>query len=323
MNYGGDAADQIVRYSLEGTEVALKLTGEAAKSFAVFAAAVLKDQKKMHGRTNLTRLLRDGKPLKFFVVPEERMKEFAVEANARGLLFVPVKDKTKEDGKIEIAVWAEDAAKVNRVLEKMKLDYVQADTGSKADVVTAISEKVKRQTALTPQTEVVETPAGKVAFEVGEMDDLFSVGANFTQRADSTNHSEMVAEKNPSELSSQPQNSLQPQPDKNAEKIRAEGGKPSVKQELKEIKQELTQKKAAERQQPQRQCALPGFVDSKNEEKTERNAGHLVVSHSGDGMLRQGTRKGIRRTPANRGMRAHRIVKSLDISEDVCHGLCP
>lgn len=71
------------------------------------------------------------------------------------------------------------------------------------------------------------------------------------------------------------------------------------------------------------ECALPGFVDSKNEEKTERNAGYLVVSHSGGGMLRQGTRKGIRRTPANRGMRAHRIVKSLDISEDVCHGLCP
>ena len=72
-----------------------------------------------------------------------------------------------------------------------------------------------------------------------------------------------------------------------------------------------------------RWCALPGFVDSKNEEKTERNAGYLVVSQSGGGMLRQGTRKGIRRTPANRGMRAHRIVKSLDISEDVCHGLCP
>ena len=70
-------------------------------------------------------------------------------------------------------------------------------------------------------------------------------------------------------------------------------------------------------------CALPGFVDSKNEEKTERNAGYLVVSHSGGGMLRQGTRKGIRRTPANRGMRAHWVVKGLDISEDVCHGMCP
>mgnify|MGYP003251382283 CR=1 FL=1 len=70
-------------------------------------------------------------------------------------------------------------------------------------------------------------------------------------------------------------------------------------------------------------CALPGFVDSKNEEKTERNAGYLVVSHSGGGMFRQGTRKGIRRTPANRGMRAHWVVKGLDISEDVCHGMCP
>lgn len=72
-----------------------------------------------------------------------------------------------------------------------------------------------------------------------------------------------------------------------------------------------------------RECALPGFVDSKNEEKTERNAGYLVVSQSGGGMLRQGTREGIRRTPANRGMRAHWVVKGLDISEDVCHGMCP
>ena len=64
-------------------------------------------------------------------------------------------------------------------------------------------------------------------------------------------------------------------------------------------------------------------IELSNEEKTERNAGYLVVSHSGGGMLRQGTRKGIRRTPANRGMRAHWVVKGLDISEDVCHGMCP
>ena len=81
--------------------------------------------------------------------------------------------------------------------------------------------------------------------------------------------------------------------------------------------------RGAESNRKEERCALPGFVDSKNEEKTERNAGYLVVSQSGGGMLRQGTREGIRRTPANRGMRAHRIVKGLDISEDVCHGMCP
>ena len=86
----------------------------------------------MHGKTNLTRLLRENKPLRFFEVPESRMKEFAREANVRGLLYVPVRDRSKAAGKIEFAVWAEDAAKVNRVLEKMGVDYLQADTGAKS-----------------------------------------------------------------------------------------------------------------------------------------------------------------------------------------------
>ena len=56
MNYGAEPADQVVRYSLEGTEVALRLSGSAANSFAKFVAAVLQDQKKVHGKTRLVRL---------------------------------------------------------------------------------------------------------------------------------------------------------------------------------------------------------------------------------------------------------------------------
>ncbi|WP_420917691.1 DUF3801 domain-containing protein, partial [Ruthenibacterium lactatiformans] len=40
-------------------------------------------------------------PLRFFEVPESRMKEFAREANVRGLLYVPVRDRAKAAGKIE------------------------------------------------------------------------------------------------------------------------------------------------------------------------------------------------------------------------------
>ena len=88
MNYGAEPADQVVRYSLEGTEVALRLSGSAAITFAKFVAAVLQDQKKTHGKTRLVRLLREGKPLKFFSVEKERMREFAHEAKMHGLLFV-------------------------------------------------------------------------------------------------------------------------------------------------------------------------------------------------------------------------------------------
>ena len=46
MNYGGDAADQIVRYSMEGMEHTLRISGSIAKNLAVFIVAVLKDQEK-------------------------------------------------------------------------------------------------------------------------------------------------------------------------------------------------------------------------------------------------------------------------------------
>jgi hypothetical protein len=42
MNHSGDAAEQIVRMSLEGVEVAAKITGTAAKELAVFLVAALK-----------------------------------------------------------------------------------------------------------------------------------------------------------------------------------------------------------------------------------------------------------------------------------------
>lgn len=49
MYNSGDAAEQVVRMSLEGAEVALKITGAAAKNLAAALYTVLKDQKKTKG----------------------------------------------------------------------------------------------------------------------------------------------------------------------------------------------------------------------------------------------------------------------------------
>ena len=64
MNYGAEPADQVVRYSLEGMEYSLKITGNVAKHVAVFIAAALKDQKKTRGKTRLTRMLKEQRPMK-------------------------------------------------------------------------------------------------------------------------------------------------------------------------------------------------------------------------------------------------------------------
>lgn len=50
MNTGGDAAEQIVRMSLEGFEVAAKLTGAGAKNIAVLLYSILKEEQKTKGK---------------------------------------------------------------------------------------------------------------------------------------------------------------------------------------------------------------------------------------------------------------------------------
>ena len=60
MNNGGDAAEQVVRLSLEGFEVAAKLTGTAAKELTVLLISVLKQEQKTKGKARLTNMLKSG-----------------------------------------------------------------------------------------------------------------------------------------------------------------------------------------------------------------------------------------------------------------------
>ena len=57
MNTSGEAADQVVRMSLEVGEAALKISGTGAKHLAVMLYAVLKEKKKTKGRVRLETLV--------------------------------------------------------------------------------------------------------------------------------------------------------------------------------------------------------------------------------------------------------------------------
>ena len=80
MNTGGDAAEQIVRMSLEGFEVAVKITGAGAKNIAVLLYSILKEEQKTKGKARLTNLLRSGKPLKIYTLKNDDLRKFAQEA---------------------------------------------------------------------------------------------------------------------------------------------------------------------------------------------------------------------------------------------------
>ena len=156
MNYGSEPADQVVRYSLEGAEFALRISGTAAKNFFIFAQAVLHDSKKTHGKTHLIRLLKEQKPLRFFTVDKDRMHDFARAAKAHGLLFCPIRDKMDPDH-IEIAILQDDASKANRIIEKLQLDVV--DTGT-AELVDTVQQNLENAAPNHEDTPTVDFPLG-------------------------------------------------------------------------------------------------------------------------------------------------------------------
>ena len=156
MNYGSEPADQVVRYSLEGAEFALRISGTAAKNFFIFAQAVLHDSKKTHGKTHLIRLLKEQKPLKFFTVDKDRMHDFARASKAHGLLYCPIRDKMDPDH-IEIAILQDDASKANRIIDKLQLAIV--DTGT-AELVDAVQQNLENAAPNHEDTPTVDFPLG-------------------------------------------------------------------------------------------------------------------------------------------------------------------
>ena len=251
MNLGGEAADQVVRYSLEGIDHGLRLSGTMAKNLAVFLAAVMKNNQKSYGRISMARMLRENRPLKFFTVPSNRIHEFAKEAKKRGLPYVVIRDR-KNPKLCELMVFADDAAKVNRVMDQMELDFLKSENGE------AVQENVREaqgfhlsgklqeaertaQSEQSVKTETVEMPEGEIQFELSDFEDDFNVGelpgmgrsemsgygmdepemGNFTQAQEERNLSE------PSSRSSGISSGQG-----------AQNKKPSVRKELEQIRQE-------------------------------------------------------------------------------------
>ncbi len=162
MSYSGDAAEQVVRLSLETGEMAVKLAGEGAKQLAILLYAILREQKKTKGKTRLTNMLRSGKELKVFAVKDSDLQLFCREAKKYGVLYCVLKDRDATDGLTDIMVRAEDASKINRIIERFGLATVDM-----AEVRREIEQSRQEQ-----QNDAPEAPAAAEPMTEQEVDDL-------------------------------------------------------------------------------------------------------------------------------------------------------
>ena len=126
MNPGGDAAEQVVRLSLEGVEVAAKITGNGAKNIALLLYATLKQEQKTKGKARLTSMLKSGKELKVYTITQKDLAKFSLEAKRYGVLYCVLKDKSNKDpnAAVDVIARAEDASKIQRITERFRLATV-------------------------------------------------------------------------------------------------------------------------------------------------------------------------------------------------------
>ena len=168
MNNSGDAAEQIVRLSLEGMEVTAKLTGTAAKHLAVILLSVLKQEQKTMGKARLSSMIKSGKELKVFAVPQRELKKFTDHAKQYGVLYCVLKDKENKSPfrAVDVITRAEDAPKIQRIFDRYEIGKVSGMFFN--DEVSEDIEQVETPTTDTKEekdpflkTEKNETPSEK------------------------------------------------------------------------------------------------------------------------------------------------------------------
>lgn len=148
MQVGGEAADQVVKMSLEGAEFAIRVAGEGATRIMAILVSVLREENKTRGKARLDSMLRSGKELKVFTVKNGDLKKFTQEAKKYGVLYNVLADRKTQDPNVpvDIIARAEDAAKISRIMERFNLSSV--------DVASVVAEAERsRDNRMVEQSE--------------------------------------------------------------------------------------------------------------------------------------------------------------------------
>lgn len=273
MNTGGEAAEQIVRMSLEGFEVAARITGAGAKNIAILLYSILKEEQKTKGKARLTNMLRSGKELKVFTVKSGDLKKFTQEAKKYGVLYCVLADRKNKDpdAEVDVIARAEDASKISRIVERFSLASV--DTAS---IVTE-AEKSKGEKGKARDTKTADAKDGQPEPDVGveekaEKDKLMDalMGKPVQKEENAPNPSVAKTEKSPL---SEPTLKQQRKPAEGATMAKAQ--KPSVREELRKIKESRKEQEAdvspAKEKSPDRGKKPPaGKTEHKQPQKRKR-----------------------------------------------------
>ncbi len=116
---GGEAADQMVRMMLSGTEVMVRLSGSALKNMLALTMALASNRKVLSGKVNMGKMLRETRDLRRFPMTPEQYKQFKKLAKKHKLLFSVIKDKDDKGKLIDVILPVTELERANAIFERI------------------------------------------------------------------------------------------------------------------------------------------------------------------------------------------------------------
>ena len=116
---GGEAADQMVRMMLSGTEVAVRLSGSALKNLLALTMALASNRKTLSGKVNMGKMLRETRDLRRFPMTPEQYKQFKKLAKKHKLLFSVIKDKDDKGKLMDVILPVTELERANAIFERI------------------------------------------------------------------------------------------------------------------------------------------------------------------------------------------------------------
>ena len=124
---GGEAADQMVRMMLSSGEVAVRLTGSAAKNLLAISLALAKSHKKVSGRMRMGKMLQQTRDLRMFPMTQEEYRAFKKGAREKKLLYAAIKNTRTPNGMVDVVMPPSEVERANLVFAQMMYRQPEAE----------------------------------------------------------------------------------------------------------------------------------------------------------------------------------------------------
>ena len=117
---GGEAADQLVRMMLSGSEVAVRLSGSALKNLLALTMALAKNHKTISGKVNMAKMLRETRDVRRFAMSPEQYQAFKKRAGKQKILFSAIRDTDGHGKVVDVIMPVTEIDRANLIFERIQ-----------------------------------------------------------------------------------------------------------------------------------------------------------------------------------------------------------